>query len=145
MPIGLQLYTVGKEMEEDPRGTLKRVAAVGYKEVELSPLSKLKANELRQMLDEAGLTNPSGHYLLSRSATRCVKGLARRSRPRDIARPVLAPFWSSSFSHSSIFEGNTEEAPCHSYLLVNKGGSRSYGPCLECCPRSGSLQRSLNF
>jgi hypothetical protein len=33
MPIGLQLYTVGKEMEEDPRGTLKRVAAVGYKEV----------------------------------------------------------------------------------------------------------------
>jgi sugar phosphate isomerase/epimerase len=64
MPIGLQLYTVGKEMEEDPRGTLKKVAAVGYKEVELSPTSKLIAKELRPMLDEAGLTNPSGHYLL---------------------------------------------------------------------------------
>ena len=39
MPIGLQLYTVGKEMEEDPRGTLKQVAADGYRVVELSPLA----------------------------------------------------------------------------------------------------------
>src|ERR1700722_3687100 len=64
MPIGLELYTVGKEMEEDPRGTLKQVAAVGYKEVELSPLSKIGAKELRQMLDEVGLSNPCGHYML---------------------------------------------------------------------------------
>ncbi len=64
MPIGLELYTVGKEMEEDPHGTLKQVAAVGYKEVELSPMSKLGAKELRQMLDDVGLSNPAGHYLL---------------------------------------------------------------------------------
>jgi sugar phosphate isomerase/epimerase len=64
MPIGLELYTVGKEMEEDPRGTLKQVASVGYKEVELSPMSKIGAKELRQMLDEVGLKNPAGHYML---------------------------------------------------------------------------------
>lgn len=64
MPIGLELYTVGKEMEEDPRGTLKQVAAVGYREVELSPMSKVGAKELRQMLNDVGLTNPAGHYLL---------------------------------------------------------------------------------
>jgi hypothetical protein len=64
MPIGLELYTVGKEMEEDPRGTLKQVAAVGYKEVELSPLSTIGAKELRQALDEVGLKNPAGHYVL---------------------------------------------------------------------------------
>jgi sugar phosphate isomerase/epimerase len=62
--VGLQLYTVGKEMEEDSRSTLKQVAAVGYKEVELPPTSKLSAKELRPMLVETGLTNPSGHYLL---------------------------------------------------------------------------------
>ena len=39
-PIGLQLYTVGKEMDADPFGTLKRVAAVGYQTVELSPCRK---------------------------------------------------------------------------------------------------------
>jgi len=40
LPIGLQLYTVGQEMDSDPAGTLKAVAAAGYKQVELSPLSK---------------------------------------------------------------------------------------------------------
>jgi sugar phosphate isomerase/epimerase len=32
--------------------------------VELSPLSKTPPKELKKMLDDKGLTNPSGHYLL---------------------------------------------------------------------------------
>lgn len=64
LPIGLELYTVGKEMEDDPAGTLKQVAVVGYKEVELSPLSKIGSKELKKMLDDVGLTNPCGHYML---------------------------------------------------------------------------------
>ena len=39
LPIGLQLYTVGDDMDRDAAGTLKKVAAAGYKTVELSPLS----------------------------------------------------------------------------------------------------------
>ena len=64
LPIGLQLYTVGAEMARDPAGTLKAVAAVGYKQVELSPLSKVPAKDLKKMVDDAGLKNPSGHYML---------------------------------------------------------------------------------
>ena len=64
LPIGLQLYTVGKEMDADPAGTLKAVAAAGYKTVELSPLSKVLAKDLKKMLDDVGLKNPSGHYML---------------------------------------------------------------------------------
>src|ERR1700722_6853237 len=41
LPVGLQLYTVGKEMDSDPAGTLKAVAAAGYKQVELSPLANM--------------------------------------------------------------------------------------------------------
>ena len=63
-PIGLQLYTVGKEMDADPSGTLKRVAAVGYEIVELSPLGKTPLPDLKKALDDVGLKNPSGHYLL---------------------------------------------------------------------------------
>ena len=63
-PIGLQLYTVGADMEKDPVGTLKQVAATGYTQVELSPMSKITAKELRKALDGVGLKNPSGHYLL---------------------------------------------------------------------------------
>jgi len=64
LPIGLQLYTVGQEMDGDPAGTLKAVAATGYKQVELSPLAKTSAKELKKMLDDMGLKNPSGHYML---------------------------------------------------------------------------------
>jgi sugar phosphate isomerase/epimerase len=64
LSIGLQLYTVGQEMDSDPFGTLRRVAAVGYKEVELSPIAKIPAKDLRKALDDNGLTNPSGHYLV---------------------------------------------------------------------------------
>src|SRR5579862_5818782 len=63
-PIGLQLYTVGAEMDRDPAGTLKAVAAAGYTAVELSPLAKTPAKELKKMVDDTGLKNPSGHYLL---------------------------------------------------------------------------------
>jgi sugar phosphate isomerase/epimerase len=64
LPVGLQLYTVGAEMDADPSGTLKAVAAAGYKTVELSPLSKTAPKDLKKAIDDAGLKNPSGHYML---------------------------------------------------------------------------------
>jgi sugar phosphate isomerase/epimerase len=64
IPIGLELYTVGKEMDADPFGTLKRVAAIGYKTVELSPISKVPLRDLKTALGDVGLKNPAGHYML---------------------------------------------------------------------------------
>ena len=64
LPIGLQLYTVGHEMDTDAAATLEAVARTGYTQVELSPLSKTPPKDLRKMLDDCGLKNPSGHYLL---------------------------------------------------------------------------------
>ena len=37
--IGIQLYTVSAELAQDFAGTIKKIAAIGYKEVELSPPS----------------------------------------------------------------------------------------------------------
>jgi sugar phosphate isomerase/epimerase len=64
IPIGLQLYTVGPEFDKDPAGTLAKVAAIGYKEVELSPMAKAPSGEIAKALTSTGLRNPSGHYLL---------------------------------------------------------------------------------
>jgi sugar phosphate isomerase/epimerase len=64
LPIGLQLYTVGKEMDADPFGTLKQVAAAGYKDVELSPMAKTSVADLRKGLDDVGLKSSAGHYML---------------------------------------------------------------------------------
>jgi sugar phosphate isomerase/epimerase len=59
-PIGLELYTVRHLFAKDPAGTLKQVAAVGYKEVETGP--GLKPEELNQDLRAAGLVAPSGYF-----------------------------------------------------------------------------------
>jgi len=59
-PIGLELYTVRDHFAKDPAGTLKKVAAAGYKEVEIGPGTKPGA--LKEELRAAGLTAPSGYF-----------------------------------------------------------------------------------
>jgi sugar phosphate isomerase/epimerase len=66
-PIGLELYTVGADFEKDPSGTMQKVAAMGYRTVELSPqgpTSKVPVADIKKALADTGLRNPSGHYLL---------------------------------------------------------------------------------
>lgn len=63
--IGLQLYTLRKEMAEDFAGTLGKVAAVGYKEVEFAGYFDRKPQEVKATLDKLGLTAPSAHAPLA--------------------------------------------------------------------------------
>jgi sugar phosphate isomerase/epimerase len=62
-PVGLQLYTVRDELQKDVSGTIKKVAAVGYKEVEIYDLCGMTAKQFGQILKDNGLTAPSGHYM----------------------------------------------------------------------------------
>ncbi len=59
-PIGLELYTVRDQFAKDPAGTLKQVAATGYKEVETGPY--MSAAKLNPMLRANGLAVPSGYF-----------------------------------------------------------------------------------
>lgn len=66
--VGLQLYTLRSELAKDPEGTLKRVAEIGYKEVETFGYGGGKffgktPGEFKQLLTSLGLTTPSGHYM----------------------------------------------------------------------------------
>ena len=65
-PIGLQLYTLGDLMTTDPRGTLQKLAAIGYKELESASSQKgnfygYKPKELAAMIKDAGMTWRSAH------------------------------------------------------------------------------------
>src|SRR4051794_23769803 len=64
--IGLQLYTLGNLMTTDPKGTLKQLAAIGYKELESAGSEKgnfygFKPKELATMIKDAGMTWRSAH------------------------------------------------------------------------------------
>ncbi len=58
---GLQLYTVRSLLEQDFPGTLRKVAALGYREVQVSPRAGHAPTAIRSMLDDAGLRAPSIH------------------------------------------------------------------------------------
>ncbi|MBB5685664.1 sugar phosphate isomerase/epimerase family protein [Sphingobium boeckii] len=60
-PIGLQLYTLGEVAAPDLEGTLSRVAAIGYRDIELAGLFGLKAVEVKAAADRAGLSLSSMH------------------------------------------------------------------------------------
>ena len=60
---GLQLWSVKDELETDQAGTLQKIGAMGYREVELYklPASPL---EFKKQCDDAGLSIVGGHFQL---------------------------------------------------------------------------------
>ncbi len=59
--IGVQLYTVRADLEKDFEGTLAKVAAIGYKEVEFAGYFKRPPQQVRDALKQNGLAAPSAH------------------------------------------------------------------------------------
>jgi sugar phosphate isomerase/epimerase len=59
--VGVQLYTVRTELEKDFEGTIGRVAAIGFKEVEFAGYYKRTPQQIRDVLSRNGLTAPAAH------------------------------------------------------------------------------------
>ena len=106
--IGLQLFTVNRDMNRDPIASLERVKQMGYEEVEtygLDPAAltyyRLPAKDFAQRLQDHNLPTPSGHYDLqrfldgsaddlNRYVDQCAEG-ARILGQRYIVWPYLEP------------------------------------------------------
>jgi sugar phosphate isomerase/epimerase len=72
-PLGFQVWTVKDMLIKDFPGTLKMIADLGYKSVEMcsppgyessgfGPLMKLSPREMKQIINDAGLRFESTHY-----------------------------------------------------------------------------------
>lgn len=59
--VGLQLYTVRDAMKTDFEGTIGKVAATGYKEVEFAGYFDHSPKDVRALLDKNGLASPACH------------------------------------------------------------------------------------
>jgi len=82
--LGLQLFTMRAAMARDVEGTLKRIAGMGYEEVETYGFDPegiryygLAAKEFAQRLRDHNLTTPSGHYDLNRFVSSSADDLKR--------------------------------------------------------------------
>ena len=68
--LGIQLYSIRDDMKNDPLGSLKQLAAMGYKNVEHANYIDRKfygysASEFKKVLDDLGLKMPSGHTVMN--------------------------------------------------------------------------------
>ncbi|WP_426009346.1 sugar phosphate isomerase/epimerase family protein [Caulobacter sp. DWR2-3-1b2] len=61
LPIGLQLYTLADQAKADLEGTLRAVAAIGFKTIELAGYQGRTPAQLRAAMDAVGLSTPSAH------------------------------------------------------------------------------------
>ena len=75
LPIGCQVYPVRELLGKDFDGTLRELASIGYRTIEMcspqgyrgpgfEPLANVKASELRQRIRAAGLSCESSHYTM---------------------------------------------------------------------------------
>jgi sugar phosphate isomerase/epimerase len=104
-PIGLQLYTVREAVAKDMPGTLRALAAIGYREVELAGIPPITAKDLRKILTDCGLTAPSMHASMADLQT----GLQQRI---DYAKAIGAEYLVCAFpwTADSRFRDNPGKA-----------------------------------
>lgn len=73
--FGFQVWTIREKLFQDFAGTLKMLAGLGYKEVEMcsplgylssgfEPLNKMSGTEMRKIIEDEGLVCRSSHYNL---------------------------------------------------------------------------------
>lgn len=94
-PIGLQLYTLRELFAPDPIGTLEKVAAIGYREVEYGGggYDKMDHAALRKAMDRLGLKCPSIHvgYEALAADLGAVVRMAKTLGADTIVLPWLTP------------------------------------------------------
>src|SRR5580693_9910268 len=65
IPVGLELYSVREALKQDPEGTVRAVAQMGYQAVEFySPYfdwTDVQAKQMRKLMDDLGIRCYSTH------------------------------------------------------------------------------------
>jgi len=131
---GVQLYSIRDDMKKDPMGTLKALANMGYKHVEHANYVNRKfygwsAKEFRKILDDLGMTMPSGHTVMT-------------SQHWDVAKKDFTDVWKHTVEDAAICgqkfvispwleEGKRKtESDLKSFMEV-------FNRCGELCQKSG--------
>jgi sugar phosphate isomerase/epimerase len=90
-PIGIQLYTLSQLMEQDAKGTLQQVAAIGYKELEGAATSKgyyygYTPKEFASMAKDMGMHWRSQHVIGAPFNLDQMQKMAKPKTAEDSAR-----------------------------------------------------------
>ncbi len=118
--IGVQLYTVRNEMAKDFEGSLKKIAEIGYKQVEFAGYYNRTPQQVKEILSRYGLEAPAAHVP--------IKDLRENlSKPIDAAKTIGHRYLICPYLDAG--ERKTLDQYKQHAELFNKAG--------EACKRSG--------
>ncbi|RYD49997.1 MAG: sugar phosphate isomerase/epimerase [Sphingomonadales bacterium] len=120
MPIGIQLYTLRELFAADPMGTLAKVAAIGYREIEFGGggYETMDHATLRKTMDRLGLTCPSlhiGYETLGSDFSGAVKR-AKTLGADTVVLPWMTPelrnaeSWKGAVANFNLWSGKLKQA-----------------------------------
>lgn len=94
--VGVQLYSVRKEMMADAIGTLKKLGQIGYQEIESAQSEKgnyygLEPKEIRKVLKDQGMTLRSGHTHIDKNWQKSIDEAAEAGQEYIICSVLPSP------------------------------------------------------
>jgi sugar phosphate isomerase/epimerase len=127
-PMGLQLYTLGEEAGQDIDATFARVAALGYRDIELPGLYGRTPADIRAAADRAGVAISSLH--LPADSFGKATGLTLTSPVETIAQSVKALGADKVVMPIMIFPPNMKPQPGETFQSAISRGVTEAGPDL---------------
>jgi sugar phosphate isomerase/epimerase len=114
--IGVQLYSVREALAKDYLGTLKQVAAIGYREVEAAGFYNHSAADVKQMMADAGLRCVSAHYSLA-DLLKSTDAIIGYAKALDLEYIICAAPWAADPAHLEKYPGGAWQGILHAMAL----------------------------
>ena len=104
MPLGFQSWTIKDKLSSDFAGTLKMMADLGYKQIEMcSPkgyekigfgaFTKMKTSDIRKTIEDAGMTCPSCHFGAAEFNDENVDDRIQFAKDMGMTQMICSTFW----------------------------------------------------
>lgn len=104
MPLGFQSWTIKDKLSSDFAGTLKMMADLGYKQIEMcSPkgyekigfgaFTKMKTSDIRKTIEDAGMTCPSCHFGATEFNDENIDDRIQFAKDMGMTQMIISTFW----------------------------------------------------
>lgn len=114
-PLGIQLYALGPDAQNDLDATFAGLAQIGYQTVETLP-GRHSGAEVRAALDRAGLRSPSMHGAVSADMTSAIT-FAHAVGAGTVVAPMFPFLHGMPTPQPGQGNGNPAAALAHSYTM----------------------------
>jgi len=114
--IGLQLYTAREALAKDFPGTLKRIGAIGYREVEAAGFFNHSAADVERMMTDAGLRCVSAHYGLA-DLLKTADATIEYANRLGLEYVVCSSPWAKNPAHLENYPGGAWQGILHAMTL----------------------------